>query len=45
LGADWAIRAQDGGSRFTAEKNDGRDCDVVAAWSLGELLDEIVGGQ
>ena len=43
-----AIRAQDRGSRFTAQKNDGRDCHVVAALSLEELLnglDQIVAAQ
>ena len=45
---EWAIHAQDRGSRFTAEKNDGTDCHVVAALSLEELLnrlDQIVAAQ
>jgi len=45
---EWQIHPQDGGWRFTAEKTDGRNCHVVAALSLRELLDrldEIVAGQ
>ncbi len=45
---EWAIHAQDRGSRFTAEKNDGSHCHVVAALSLEELLnrlDQIVAAQ
>lgn len=44
---EWAIFSQDRGQRFTAEKTDGRNCHVVAALSLEELLnrlDEIVAG-
>ena len=45
---EWLIQAQDGATRFVAEKGDGRDCHVVAALSLRELLDrrdEIVAGR
>jgi len=42
---EWSIHAQDGASRFTAEKGDGTNCHLVAALSLEQLLnrlDEIV---
>ena len=45
---EWSIRAQDGASRFIAEKGDGQDRHVVAALSLRELLnrlEEIVAGR
>ena len=44
----WSIHAQDGGSRFTAEKTEGNDRHVVAGLPLGRLLDrleEIEAGQ
>jgi predicted house-cleaning NTP pyrophosphatase (Maf/HAM1 superfamily) len=44
----WSIHAQDGGSRFTAEKTEGNDCHVVAGLPLKQLLDrleEIEAGQ
>jgi hypothetical protein len=45
---EWSIHSQDGACRFTAEKNDGPDCHLVAALTLKALLDrldEIVAGQ
>jgi len=44
----WSISAQDGGSRFTAEKSDGPRCHVIAGLTLKGLLDrleEIEAGQ
>ena len=38
---EWSIHAQDGARRFIAEKGDGRDCHVVAALSLRELLNRL----
>ena len=37
----WAIHAQDGGARFTAEKGDGHSAHIVAALSLEELLNRL----
>jgi len=37
----WSISAQDGGSRFTAEKTDGPRCHVIAGLSLKRLLDRL----
>ena len=37
----WSIHAQDGGSRFTAEKAEGNNCYVVAGLTLKELLDRL----
>ncbi|MGA2826141.1 MAG: hypothetical protein ABSF03_08455 [Streptosporangiaceae bacterium] len=44
---EWCIHAQDG-PRFTAEKDDGTTCHIVARHSLKGLLDrldEIEAGQ
>jgi hypothetical protein len=38
---EWSIHAQDGATRFTAEKDDGTNCHLVAALSLQELLDRL----
>jgi hypothetical protein len=37
----WSIHAQDGGSRFIAEKGDRDNCYVVAGLTLKELLDRL----
>jgi len=37
----WSIHAQDDGSRFTAEKTGPHSCHVVAALTLGGLLDRL----
>lgn len=37
----WSIHAQDGASRFTAEKDDGANCHIVAHASLKALLDRL----
>jgi len=37
----WSIYAQDGESRFTAEKIGPRSCHVVAALTLHALLDRL----
>lgn len=45
---EWSIHAQDRGTRFIAEKGDGRGAHIVAALSLQELLnrlEEITAGR
>ena len=45
---EWSIHAQDGATRFTAEKNEGPHCHLVAALTLKALLDrldEIIASQ
>jgi len=38
---EWSIHAQDGATRFLAEKDDGPNSHIVAALSLRELLDRL----
>jgi hypothetical protein len=38
---EWSIHPQDGATRFIAEKGDSRNCHVVAALSLRELLNRL----